>query len=371
MAPNERRSFFKHKKRRSKIVKRNSSGLKKKRYNQNRCKMPREVELKLNTLLTERDMTQADLAKRVGVSKNTVAAYCDDSWTVLDRTVLERIADVFQCDVGSLLETKEESDFFKTFRNHTDSKPSCTYLRRPDSERLITGRRVGHRDYRAIDQVDRLLSGCVDGMIPIENSATNLEEFRERVQQDCVVLGSPMVNKATEMAICQAFGVEPFQDGAQGKVPFHFRVGGPRQSLPASSIIQPSPDGKVGIWLKEGKQLLEMHFTPRDQFRKWETKKGRDCAVILVLNHQPAGQSHYRKLIVLAGSGGVGTEGAAMALVDSYRDLEPRGDENLVWGAIEVFFEKLKNSPTRDIKNYIWRYRRGGRCPLAFTLKKT
>jgi hypothetical protein len=59
-----------------------------------------------------------------------------------------------------------------------------------------------------------------------------------------------------------------------------------------------------------------------------------------------------------------------MALVDHYRDLDPRRPEGLVWGIIEVFWRKSEDTETRDIVSYKWRYRRGGRCPVAMTFKK-
>jgi hypothetical protein len=140
------------------------------------------------------------------------------------------------------------------------------------------------------------------------------------------------------MAICRAFGVEPFQDSQKVDLPFHFRT---IEKGPQCSTVRPSLDGNQGIWLKDGKVLLEMDLWPPTEFRKMEIKKGRDCALILVLNHKTPNQSGHRQLIVLSGFGGVGTEGAAMALVEHYRDLDPRAREGLVWGAIVSATERV------------------------------
>ena len=336
---------------------------------QNRYRMPREVALRLKEMLAAKGMAHAELAKRVGVSKATVAAYCANRWTVLDRTVLERLADVLQCEAGSLLVT-EESRFFDPYANHAGSRPTCIYLRRPDAETLEIGRPMGHRDNLATGRVDRLLEDAVEGMVAIEDSATTLAEFGERVRQNCVVLGSPMVNAASEIALCRAFGVEPFQAAQSGDLPFHFRVVATPETLEPSAIIKPSPDDRRGIWLRDEKELLQADAWPREEFRRMELKRARDCAVVLVLNHQTADDPRVRKLVVLSGFRGVGTEGAAMALADHYRDLEPPEKNSPVWGALEVFYKKSANSMTREILGYKWRYRPGGRCPVAFTFQK-
>jgi transcriptional regulator with XRE-family HTH domain len=131
-------------------------------------------------------MAQADLAKRVGVSKATIAAYCANKWTVLDRTVLERITDVLQCDAGTLLAT-QESHFFDSYLDHPGANPICIYLRRPDADTMVKGRRLGHRDYLAIGRVDGLLKDGVEGMGTIEETASTPAEFNERIRQDCVI----------------------------------------------------------------------------------------------------------------------------------------------------------------------------------------
>src|SRR5207244_613093 len=93
--------------------------------------------------------------------------------------------------------------------------------------------------------------------------------------------------------------------------------------------------------------------------------KGRDCAVVLVFNRGPAERpGDCRKLVVLGGFTGAATEAAATALVDHYRDLEPRDDSAYAWGIIDVSYRKPKDSISRKILGYTWRYRVGGRCPI-------
>jgi transcriptional regulator with XRE-family HTH domain len=333
--------------------------------------MPREIELRLEALMKERapDTGRGELAESLGVSKALVRAYLENRWTVLDRTVLERLADFLQCDASLLLATSESS-FFEPFRRlsgreASPGNPFCLYLCREDADKMAAGRALAYRDHRAISHVDTLLRNQIDRMTSREVSATTSEEFQKHLLQNCVVVASPMVNPAAEIAICHAFGVEPFSSAARAKLPFTFRTVDAAEN-PVSSLLEPSPDGKRGIWLREEKALIGYDYWPPAQFRQLRIKKGRDCAVIIVSNHRPEGLSgHSRKLVVLAGFGGAGTEAAANALVDQFRDLEPRESADVVWGVIEVFYRKAKDNTTRKELTYNWRCRVGGRCPIA------
>jgi transcriptional regulator with XRE-family HTH domain len=334
--------------------------------------MPLEVGLNLEQLLREKapDTDNVELAERLGVSEATVSSYIENRWTVLDRTVMERLADFLQCDAGSLL-TTTETRFFDPFRLPLEKEAHrCVYLSRPDSAAVHGGRALAHRDNRAIESVATWLRDFVDRMVEEKHTATTVKQFNEHLVQNCVVIGSPMVNPASEMALCQVFGAEPFNAGDRTKLPFTFKVAATPGVSP-SSVLEPSTDGKVGIWLRREKELLQVDVWPAEEFRKLRIKKGRDFAAIVVLNHQPQEKpAHFRKLITLSGFGGVGTEASATALVDRFRDLEPRHDETYVWGVIEVFYKKAAFSTKREILSYRWRCRRGGRCPVDFTRKK-
>jgi hypothetical protein len=337
--------------------------------------MPREVDLNLQSLLEKRapGTTKVELADRLGISEGTLRGYFENRWTVLDRTVVERLADFFQCDVASLLTTTESRFFdpFRAIKEKHPARPTCLYLRRPDADtpRIGSGRPVAHRDNQAIGRVGRLLQQCIDDIVGIEDQAMTPDQFDQRLLSNCIVLGSPMVNPASEMAICRIFGAEPFNPRQSTKLPFAFRVAA--TTLGPSSIVEISRDGKTGIWLREEQELLQADFWPRDKFRELRINKGRDCAVVVACNHpSPDKPPEFRKLVVLSGFGGIGTESAADALADHYRDLEPRHGASFVWGAIEVLYKKPFNSTDREILNYNWRCRNGGRCPLDFAKRK-
>jgi hypothetical protein len=335
--------------------------------------MPCEADLNLESLLEEKapGTDIAELANRLGVSEATVRAYIENRWTVLDRTVLERLADILQCEVGSLLITKETA-FFEAFRipSEEGTDPNCHYLGRPDREPIPIGRSVAYRDDRAIQAVATWLGDSVDTITGTQHSVKELPQFNDHLLHNCVVVGSPTVNPAAEMALCRVFGAEAFNAAHQTKMPFIFRVAPSAGSVP-SALVEPSGDGKVGIWLRKENVLLQPDAWPPGEFRKMRIRKGRDYAVIVVLNHQQTSEPvRRRKLVILSGFGGVGTEAAALALVDRYRDLEPRDDDSYVWGVIEVLYRKPPQSTRRDILSYRWLRRKGGRCPVDFVRKK-
>lgn len=329
--------------------------------------MPREIRLQVESLLQQHGTTKADLAKQLRISDATLRAYFDNRWTVLDRTVLERMLEIFQCDVTSLLSVSENS-FFDPFRSDGPSRYLC--LMRPDADvQNPEGRAVAVPDNRAIGHLGPLLKDLVPGIVPRQVIATTPKEFDDLLGKNCIVVGSPLVNPASELAICRAFGVIPFDPSQSKKPPFAFKVA---RNLPdrPSSILEKSLDGREGIWLRDKEVLVESDALPREEFRKKNIRRGRDCAVVTVWNHPATdGSGPSRKLIVLSGSRGLGTEGAAMALADQYRDFEPRGADP-VWGILEVIYKKPPFTESQTFIGSYWRYREGGRCPIEFTKRR-
>src|ERR1700733_755704 len=150
--------------------------------------MPREVNLRIELLRKQRRLTSVQLAKRIGVSETTLRSYRTNQWTVLDRSVLEAFADIFQCDAASLLETKQ-TQFFDAFRAH----PNCVYVRRHDAPVERSGRKVAHRDYSAIHLIEDLLSKWVENVAGDESSPTTPDDFDKLLSENCIVVGSPVV----------------------------------------------------------------------------------------------------------------------------------------------------------------------------------
>lgn len=330
--------------------------------------MPREVALRLEALLAELapgTLDNAELAQRLGIGEATLKGYRLNRWTVLDRVVLERLLDLLDKDVPDLLVTTE-SPFFSAFSvpASESAQPTCVYLRRPDAPSDGGPASVAYRDYRAFDRVADLLRDNIPTIMFRDETSSTTEDFKNHLLENCLVVGSPMVNPAADLAIRFAFGADPFGAKQADAIPFSFK-GPAAVANSQSASVDIADRTERGIWLKEQATLIKADFWPRDEFRKNWIQQGRDCALIMVVNHPTGGQSP-RKLVLLAGALGAGTEAAGRAFVDYYRDLEPRNTESVVWGVIEVLYRKPRNSMTREIVNYKWKYRIGGRCPIDF-----
>jgi hypothetical protein len=339
--------------------------------------VPREAKFRLKDLLDERlpGTKNKHVMQRLGIkSEVTLRNYFEDRWTVLDRGVLERAADFIGCELSELV-VAAECPFFASFLELSGAErfrgsPTCLCLRRPDADQIITEhgivRHLGHRDDDALNHVTSLLQNHVDDIRVLKETAISAPEFLERLSQNVIAVGSPRVNPATELAICHALGFTPFAPDAQQLVPFRFHHHHPRQT-PASSLTIASD--KQGLWLAEEDRLIEGDVLLPQDFKERRIASGRDCGLVLVANQTPE-HGHARKLIVLAGAGGTGTEAAAQALVDDFRDLEPLRGERCVWGIVEVEFSKDANSTKSDIEGYVWRYREGGRSPMGLKRRK-
>jgi hypothetical protein len=317
------------------------------------------------------------LAKRLGVSENTIGKYLDNSWTVLDRSVLERLLDFLGPELMSLLRTKE-TKFFDPFggvgKGRGDRSAgasddiSCLYLRRPDADDSSTeGKKVAFRDNEAMRILGTWFQDSGLEIETREHAATTREEFERKLSKNCIVIGSPIVNNAAEFAICRAFGLTPFDVEQRPKLPFTFRVS--IDGINATSVIERSSNGEDGIWLRDAEVLLKTERWPFEQFKARHIREGKDYAVVMVVN-RPSEEGSMKKLMVLAGVSGLGTEAAAIALRDNYRNLEPIDSKaGVAWGVIEVVYTKSAKTARRELLRYTWRYRSGGRSPIDFARK--
>lgn len=323
--------------------------------------MPREVHLRLRELLArlKPGTPRSEVAQALNITENTVRGYLENRWTSLDRSVLERFADYLDCDASEFLDTRESS-FFRPF--HDPGGRQCYYLRRPDADQLRENKPLAFIDDQALYTMTKLLRNVGEGTEVFPSSTVTQAEFHEKAAHNCVVVAAPRVNPATEMALCEAFHLELPSANTIQKAPFRF-MWHPIQHAPLSTFGETSTAGKCGILFTDEDLLIPADYCPLEEFRSKPMRNARDCAVVLVMNRRTSAGN--RKLIVLAGFSGGGTQAAAMAVASDYRDLEPLENEQLVWGVIEVLYRKHANTLERTITNRGWRVRYGGRNPIA------
>jgi len=181
-------------------------------------------------------------------------------------------------------------------------------------------------------------------------------------------VGSPRINPAAEYALAEVFKSDPFASGAQVTLPPFQFVWHSSMKPPASTFGRiAAPTEPCGIWLRDqNSTVVADYVADRHEFLAKRIRDGRDCAVVVVVNHPGPISGLPNKLVILAGLRGIGTEAAALRLALDYRELEPRAEDQYVWGILEVVYKKEPGQPNGSIRHSGWRYRAGGRLPINF-----
>jgi hypothetical protein len=203
-----------------------------------------------------------------------------------------------------------------------------------------------------------------------------VEKLMEQVRsENCIVIGSPKTNTATEILLSEFFKAEPFNPDKDNrkKVPFGFcwtdrHPMVEKSSLTCSAFARKKTRNIPGIAIRNGPHV-PAHYRSPTAFYKWDTRDGRDCGLVFVAN-RPFGADRDVKLIVLAGFSGTGTVAAARALVKDFRYLEPINDERCVYGVVECTYRKLADTDNRTLTDFDWKYRKGGRAPVNVQPRK-
>ncbi len=308
------------------------------------------------------------LAKQIGVSTQKLNSMINDEWMYITRDAIERAADYLNLDANELFEFTPV-DFWSPFE-HTKS---CTFLRgSEDTGSNKSFFRIPRYDDEATGIIKTFLRDFLHNLEDpiVADHRENEKELLQLVKQEnCIVIGSPKSNVATEILLSRFFGAEPF-DASQNnrqKIPFGFcwrdsTTIAQRSSLSCSALALREVGGGSGIALKRGIQIVADYMSA-DKFLNWKTEKGKDCGLVFVAN-KPFGTNRNVKLIVVAGFSGIGTLAGASALVEDFRYLEPVDDERYVYGVVEGKYSKMAGSTARKFKGFTWKYRKGGHWPI-------
>lgn len=68
------------------------------------------INIKLRTLLEQRNMTQSELAKRTGIRPSTISDLCNNNTDFIKLDYLNRILRTLKCDLNDVLEFKGGND---------------------------------------------------------------------------------------------------------------------------------------------------------------------------------------------------------------------------------------------------------------------
>lgn len=340
--------------------------------------MFRTLQTKLSEVLKKRIQecgSKQAAAREIGISPGKLDKIINDDWDYITRDAIERVADRCGLEVCQVFEFVP-SDFWRQI----ESGKRCTFLRgsRPAGTGSPTAGVPPH-DLEATSIIERLFSSFAQ-----EVQAT-FPEFLERDEdilaqarnQSCIVIGSPKSNRATEVLLSRFFGAKPFDQrpANRRKVPFGFSWLDDSWTAENSTLAYPRQPSagkhrEAGIFLKalRGDKCVPADYHSADDFRTLSTPAGRDCGLVFVAN-KPFQTREDIKLIVLAGFSGIGTIAAAQAVVQDFRDLEPmpKDEHACVYGLVDAVFRKRSGcADGREYRSFTWRYRKGGRAPIAF-----
>lgn len=313
--------------------------------------------------------SKLELARNIGVSPQKLKRMMNDEWEYITKDAIERAADYLELGVSDIFKFVPV-DFWKPIEQ------TKRYVLVRGSGGLKTRKselRIPWYDAAATGEVNKFVRESlqhINDPLIIDHFEDEDELMRTVKQENCLVIGSPKSNRATEIILSRFFGAVPFDpsDANRRKIPFAFCWDDKdpmvdRSSLTCSTMAREQCGNSPGIVLEDFH--VPADFYPPESYAEWDTEEGRDCAILFVAN-KPFGTKHNVKLIVLAGFSGVGTFAAGKALVEDFRYLEPLASERCVYGVIESKYSKRKHKPDRKFSEFKWKYRHGGHGPFKF-----
>jgi len=200
---------------------------------------------------------------------------------------------------------------------------------------------------------------------------TSLVDHASR--HNCIVLGSPRSNPATEILISRHFKAQPFDSrlANRAKIPFCFvwpESASPelKSSLAEAFLYQHNEQGAIGVYSRSTDTFLgRADYWPSEWFFSHSIQRGLDCGLVVVIN-KPFQTTENVKLIILAGVGAIGTIAAAHALMRDFRDLDPVAPNTYALGVVEATYRKTNPAAdNRELLGFRWTYLSGGRKTVA------
>jgi hypothetical protein len=261
-----------------------------------------QLEFHLAALMARLELEDRSLADELGLNVAQIARFRSDRWSTMKRADLQTVL-CWGKRHGVDLLTIEPSPIWRTFPNS-----EVVMYRGRDS-----GTNPLASDSRAEAELVEAFTvqGC--RVIPRLVSEPNSEEIIESMRtKNCVFIGSPKHNQATEIALAALWRLEPFGGTSENrsKAPVAF-VWEPAQAR--STFSEPrQPDVKLGIYMsvtgvknERSRYHVPVDWRPSREYVKW-IGRGRDAG-LLVLCNRPLGTEQDVTTVVLAGYSGFAT----------------------------------------------------------------
>lgn len=254
----------------------------------------------LRQIQEELGWTRLELASKLEVDPRALKNFLSDEggkkWR-LDRDVLHRLV-FFAHAHGRQLFQVEPHPMWETFVKKHDIA-------------IFRGGKKEDAD------VERCLHRYLDERFDSSASAVAGSPSDLMKQRNCIIIGSPKHNRASEIALALLWGAEP-NDGSpknQERIPFHFAGMELSSGLDSALVTR---DSSLGYGINvldpktEERRLLKVDWLPPDEYKS-SMKSGQDVAV-LVACYRPLGTSEPVTTIVISGYTYLSTLEATRAL---------------------------------------------------------
>jgi hypothetical protein len=168
---------------------------------------------------------------------------------------------------------------------------------------------------------------------------------------NCIIIGSPKSNEASEVALARLWGAEPFDDAPQNqaRIPIHFLGMTPVSGRPSSLLLDGSCYGfSLQLPGEAKRRFLRVDWLPVEKF--WLSHKEGQDAAVLVVCHRPLGTEQDVTTVVIAGYTSLSTlEAAREATYKNIPILEAIKDPGQAYFSLLKFdFNKKKSQRARD-----------------------
>lgn len=248
----------------------------------------------LRDIKEEWDLSRADLQKELGLDARTIDKLLKDDdidqWR-LDRSKLHQLV-LFAHAHGYELFRVVPHPIWRSF----------------EGKEVAIFRGSGKADAPVEDHLtkhfERLHAQTHSSTVP-----DGIEEAMKT--KNCVVIGSPKANRASEIALSLLWGAEPFgkEEANRDRIPVHF-LGMTDQGGPSAILQQSSRHGlNVRIPNSKARKYIKVDWLPAERYGAYKGD-GQDAAV-LVACYQPLGTTEDVTTIVIAGYTGLSTLVAA------------------------------------------------------------
>lgn len=330
-------------------------------------KQRRQLRTRLQEHLSEDELLHLTRTSRsIGIAENTLRKLLRDDWTQVGRSTIELVCDRFDISPSQLFEFVPDR-FWESFIE----RRRCLLIRTP-AQSGKTGDSYDPYDVTARAKLSDFLKSVVHRDIktdPVDLS-TDAEILKAVRSENCFIAGSPRTNRATEVVLSRLFEIPPRTATASERERLPFRFVFAREKEVQSSLAEPWRKGRgaksgVGLCNQDGASMfIEVDWRPFKEYMKGTYSRGRDCAMVAIIN-RPFGTDRNVKTIVVSGLSGVGTEAAASAVIRDFRDLEPVEETGAAFGVIEALYSKITpNTNARKSIGFNWKHLQGTRRPI-------